>query len=258
MKLDDNPLRVVQITDTHLFADPRRCLMGCDSQASLERVLAHLRSQADPPDVLLATGDLVHDDQPDGYRRLAALLEAFQVPVFCLPGNHDDPGLMATHLNQGWVRTLSHSLQGGWALLFLNTRVPGSASGHLADLELQRLSADLERFRHLPTLVCLHHNPVPVGSTGLDRMRVDNGAQLLELLAGHAQVKALLWGHVHQVYDAWYQHIRLLASPSTSAQFLAFSNGFDLDSQAPGFRWLQLWRDGRLDTGVVRIPETTA
>ena len=48
-------------------------------------------------------------------------------------------------------------------------------------------------------------------------------------------------------------HMRLLASPSTCVQFAPGSEEFQVDSEAPGYRWLRLLPDGRLETGVSRV-----
>ena len=47
--------------------------------------------------------------------------------------------------------------------------------------------------------------------------------------------------------------LRLLASPSTCVQFAPGSEEFQVDRSAPGYRWLRLHADGRLDTGVSRV-----
>jgi Icc protein len=44
-----------------------------------------------------------------------------------------------------------------------------------------------------------------------------------------------------------------MASPSTCIQFAPNSEDFKLDERAPGYRWLRLHDDGRIETGVSRI-----
>jgi len=50
--------------------------------------------------------------------------------------------------------------------------------------------------------------------------------------------------------------VRLLASPSTCVQFAPGSESFKVDDQPPGYRWLTLHTDGRIETGVSRVRET--
>ncbi|HDL7062596.1 TPA: 3',5'-cyclic-AMP phosphodiesterase, partial [Yersinia enterocolitica] len=50
----------------------------------------------------------------------------------------------------------------------------------------------------------------------------------------------------------WYGK-RLLASPSTCVQFKPHCTNFTLDTVAPGWRYLDLLPDGRLETEVRRL-----
>jgi Icc protein len=73
------------------------------------------------------------------------------------------------------------------------------------------------------------------------------------LLNRYSNVKVVLWGHVHQAFDQLMQGIRWLAAPSTCVQFTPHSDDFAVDDQAPGYRWLRLYDDGQLETGVSRV-----
>ena len=47
--------------------------------------------------------------------------------------------------------------------------------------------------------------------------------------------------------------MRLLSVPSTCVQFKPHSKDFAVDDVAPGYRWLDLHEDGRIDTEVSRV-----
>jgi len=47
----------------------------------------------------------------------------------------------------------------------------------------------------------------------------------------------------------------MLASPSTSVQFLPDSDEFSVDTRPPGYRWLNLHPDGTIETGVERVED---
>ena len=76
---------------------------------------------------------------------------------------------------------------------------------------------------------------------------------LFAVLDRFEQVRAVLWGHVHQEIDQRRNGVRLIASPSTCIQFEPGSEDFKVGEQAPGYRWLRLLPDGGLDTGVERV-----
>ena len=67
----------------------------------------------------------------------------------------------------------------------------------------------------------------------------------------HPGLRAILWGHVHQASDRVRQGVRLLSTPSTCAQFLPGSATFAMDTRPPGYRWLDLHDDGRIETRIV-------
>ena len=70
------------------------------------------------------------------------------------------------------------------------------------------------------------------------------------IIDSHAHVRAVVWGHVHQAYDGRRGDVRLLATPSTGAQFLPKSDRYAVDSRPPAYRHFDLHSDGRIDTAV--------
>ena len=148
---------------------------------------------------------------------------------------------------------------GVWQILLLNSQVPGEVGGRLGPGDLDRLQRALVAARDasLHTLVCLHHQPVPVGCEWLDEQMVEDADALLSSLRDFAGVKGVLWGHVHQEIDRQWEGVRLLASPSTCVQFAPGSKGFRADDQPPGYRWLDLHDNGHIATGVSRVTDVT-
>lgn len=247
------PLHVLQLTDTHLSADPAATLMGVEVLASLRRVVAAARQDCPRPAAVIATGDLVHDESAAGYRLLAGTLAALNAPVYCLPGNHDDPALMRAVLRGSAARYADQWVAGRWLLLFLNTAQPGQVAGYLTARELTRVRESLRRRPGHFALLCLHHPPVAIGSPWLDAIALQNGAELLELVAEHPQVRGVIWGHAHQEYETEWRGARLFGTPSTCVQFLPGAAHCTADSRPPGYRWLHLHEDGRIDSGVRRL-----
>jgi Icc protein len=247
-------LRVLQLTDTHLYANPVGTLLGVNTLDSFERVIRHFRDCHWPLDLLLATGDLVHDASSQGYAKIGRTLAGFGVPVFCLPGNHDEPAVMRAHLRGEGVSTDTVLDHGDWRFVMLDSVIPGEEGGRLEDDELRRLDeALMDNNRH--TLVCMHHQPVKVGSAWIDTMAIENPEPLFEIIDRHPQVRGILWGHVHQTFDARRNAVRLMASPSTCVQFAPHIDEFQVDEEPPGFRLLALLPDGTIRSEVVRIDE---
>ena len=246
------PLRVVQITDLHLKVKPGSQLWGTDVDANLNAVLAHIRQRNPAPDFVLATGDLV-GDEPNAYDRLLQVLEPLGAPIYCLPGNHDFPAVMSRTLRGGMMRWQRYLVADHWQFVLLDSSFPGTPDGHLASGELALLDTVLATDSERHTLVCLHHNPLPVGSGWLDTMTVSNGAALFAVLDRYPQVRAVVWGHIHSEFASRRGNVQLLAAPATSVQFKLDAPEPQVDHFPPGYRWFELYPDGALKTGVERV-----
>jgi Icc protein len=245
-------VRLIQFTDPHLYGDASRALYGVPTLPALSATLEHARARDWPPDALLVTGDLVQDDA-GGYSHFCELFGALGVPVLCLPGNHDDARAMRAVLaREPFVLRGSVDL-GGWRIVLLDSCIPGRASGALGSAELAGLDRALEDAGTRHCLVCLHHHPVAMGSRWLDQVGLTNAAEFLSVIDAHRNVRAIVWGHVHQSHDVLRKGVRLLATPSTFSQFLPHTDKYAADSRPPAYRTLELRSDGSLLTEVVWV-----
>ena len=242
--------RLLQITDLHLFGDTGRTLYGVETARSLQRVLEQAFAPGTPrPDAIVVTGDVADDLSPAAYANFHAALEPWRLPVYCVPGNHDAPALMSQALGAGRFQFGGRARFGAWDALFVDTHVDGRPEGCVAPAELARVDRELAAMRG-PVLLCLHHPPLPVGSAWLDAVGLENADALLAVIDRHASVRAVLCGHVHQAFDRSRNGVRVLATPSTCAQFMPGTERCVMDLEPPGYRWLELLDDGGLRTEV--------
>ena len=251
------PVRLVQFTDLHLQGAADARLKGVATLPTLEATLAAAQARHAPWEAVLLTGDLVNDDA-GGYARVRALFGGSTVPVYCLPGNHDELAAMRQALVSRPFQILGSACHGEWLLVMLDSCVAGAAGGRLAASELGRLEAALSQHPDRHALICLHHHPLPLGSRWLDSVALANPEALFAVLDRHPQVRALLWGHVHQAWEGERRGVRLLATPSTCLQFKPDSDAFAVDVRPPAYRWLELSADGRLDTGIEWVAQERA
>ncbi|HGX94310.1 MAG TPA: 3',5'-cyclic-AMP phosphodiesterase [Candidatus Tenderia sp.] len=246
------PLNIAQISDSHLYADLDSGLYGLNSHHALREVVA-LAAQRQP-ELLLLTGDLVHDETATGYRHLRRAVAPLNAPGLCIPGNHDDLKLMReVFAEEAGLRCDKSIRLGNWQIILLNSQVAGKVSGYLAQEELDFLELSLTKYPRHHALVCMHHQPVAVGSQWLDQIGLANADQLFAVVDRHPQVKALVWGHVHQAFDEQRNGVRLLATPATCIQFKPKADEFALDLKTPGYRWFRLHQNGHLDSAVERL-----
>jgi Icc protein len=228
--------------------------MGVDTEQSLRDALAAALAEANVPDLALLTGDLVQDATPETYDRLATILAALPCPAYCLPGNHDEPRLMAERLGAAGIHTRDCIETGGWRIVCLDSTVPRSPGGRLADAELEKLERLLAEDGTSPTLIALHHHPIPSNSAWMDTMQLENAPAFFAALERHSCVRGVIFGHVHQAMDATLNGLRLLGTPSTCFQFKPLQTEFSLDAVPAGYRWIELGDDGHIDTRMVRLP----
>ncbi len=247
--------RLLQISDPHLFADPEGDLLGQRTRLTLEGVLNLAGAKFGATDRVLLTGDLTQDASPAAYRYLADRCGRLGLPCHALPGNHDDPAEMARSLGAGPIDIPRQIDCGPWHLIMLDSTLAGKEGGHLTADSLHWLASALTARPQAPTLLALHHQPVPVGSPWLDEIGLNNAADLFAILDHQPQVRGLVFGHIHQAFSAERKGVALLGAPSTCIQFLPGSKDFALDAATPGYRWLELHPDGGIDTGIERIAD---
>jgi hypothetical protein len=124
---------------------------------------------------------------------------------------------------------------GNWCIVLIDTHVPGEDGGAIAREALEDLDATLSAQADRHVLICLHHHPVAIGSAWLDALGITNRDSLFAVINRHRNVRALLWGHVHQSFDEHSGDLRLLATPTVSVRR---TDALPLRLAAAGPRWL--------------------
>jgi 3',5'-cyclic-AMP phosphodiesterase len=241
-------MHILQITDPHLYGSAAGKLRGVETDASLNSVLDDAFARVPDFAALLVTGDLVQDDK-SGYLRFRSIFGNIKKPVLCIPGNHDEPEAMRAELNCAPFKICGEHEIGDWQFVMLDSYDPGHVGGRLTQSELARLDAALGR-SNKHAMVCLHHHPIPMGSRWLDGVGLAESDDFWRVIDTHATVRSVVWGHVHQDYDGKRGNVRLIATPSTGAQFLPKSDRYAVDSRPPAYRQFALHADGRIETRV--------
>lgn len=250
-------IKLVQITDPHLFTNKEGQLLGVNTISSLQSVLDDILSNDFSAHLLLATGDISQDYSPESYRTFVNEVAKLNIPCHYLPGNHDDPRLMHLHMQGEHVFGQKRILIGQWQILMLDSTLRTKPGGFLPKEELDLVDEAIASYPNHHTLIAMHHNPIPAHCSWLDQHWLANGDEFLEHVGKYSQVKGILWGHIHQELNSEYQisgHvINLMATPSTCIQFKPKSAIFALDSLQPGYRLLELNPDGSIVSKVNRV-----
>ncbi len=241
-------ITLAQITDTHLFADKNALMRGCPTWESL-RVVVQAIAQAQP-DLVLLTGDLADQGEGKAYRHLVELLEPLNLPIYWIPGNHDDGSKMASMLTGENFCSEKTFRLGSWRLLLLDSVLVESqiGQGALSEASWNWLENQLENHGDQPTLIALHHHPLRIGIDWMDMMQLQESDRFQSLIARFPQVKLVLFGHIHAQYFQRLGTVDYRGTPSTCIQVA------DLDDEnRPGFRLIHLAEDGTYKTQVQRV-----
>ncbi len=260
-------MRILHITDLHILADPGAHMLGVDTFVTLKSVLAELRSITPMPNMIIATGDLSEDGTVKSYKRLRTLLVDLDLPVFVLPGNHDDVDHIQEGLTGGPIKMEFLHHVGGWGFVFLNSQIVGQSNGRVSDSEMKKLKAVLNENPDRPFLISVHHTSVrPCPDEDCHLL---NTGDLLSIVERHPNARAVIGGHTHTEAIVDHKHLRLMTTPSTCIQCVhptaeEFHSSKDRsklhkwDSSFLGFRFLDIMPDGQIETVVHKIvsPET--
>ena len=92
-------------------------------------------------------------------------------------------------------------------------------------------------------------------SRWLDTVGLDNADDFLDIIDAAGNVRAVVFGHVHQAFDETHRGIRIIGTPSTCAQFLPRSDTFAIDDRPPAYRRITLTPDGGVDTELIWLEE---
>jgi Icc protein len=247
-------IRILQISDSHILGQKPSIFLDIYSLENFKAVIAEVKKDINEirPKLLVFTGDLSHDQSELSYQYIAEEITNLACPIAVIPGNHDDPAVMAKVLNHQQKEFIFNN----WHIMLLNSFYAGHESGFLNNAELAFLQHGLQKYPHKHTLIFLHHHVVPTGSEWLDPMGVENHKAILAILHKHKNVKIVASGHGHQDVMAKYNNIEFFISPATSLQFKKNSKILRLDTLRPGFRWFNLYADGKYETGVNRVRHT--
>lgn len=225
---------IAHISDLHVRGDGEPLKGIVDSQAALAGCLLHVRELFPQPDLVLATGDLANKGLDQDYVALRRLFDGIQVPVYIVPGNHDDRDKVREVFGDwGYLprdgRFLHYVVEDRpLRLIGLDTVVAGADGGEMCPERLAWLEARLEEAPGRPTLIFMHHAPFITSITSMDKTAFEGAAEMEAIVRRFPNVEAVVCGHMHrQMYRRWGG---TLASVAPS---VAFQIALDLTPGAP-------------------------
>ncbi|HEU5019934.1 MAG TPA: metallophosphoesterase [Pseudolabrys sp.] len=194
---------IAQISDTHIALDTP----DADRRlGDFARTITDINALDPAPDVIVHSGDVVHNGRRDEYAEAAAILATACAPVYVLPGNKDDrTNLRRTFSPHGYLAPDSDFIDYTVEdypvrLIALDTLSSSSNKGEFCRERALRLVDMIDRETTKPIAVFTHHPPFEV-TVGPDPFHFETANAMARLRRGvqHAgRVVAVFSGHVHR------------------------------------------------------------
>jgi len=205
---------LAQISDTHVRADD-----GGAAADKLKRALAQARAYE--ADLVLITGDLVNAERADEYAVFAEAIADPGLPLYVMPGNHDDRGQLRAALPRHAYLPrdglLSFTIENfPVRIVAVDQIVPGETHGMLTEAHAAWLDRTLAAEPAKPTIVALHHPPFRTHDRLFDKIGLRDGELFNSVIARHRQVARVICGHHHRVAIGQSAHAPVIVAPSTS------------------------------------------
>jgi 3',5'-cyclic-AMP phosphodiesterase len=215
---------IAQISDPHIRAG---ATAQPDDQSAdhLQRAVQHLSQLPASPDVVIVTGDCVNSGSVAEYERFRELLRPLAMPVYVIPGNHDDRANLQASFGPQGAAPLAGFVQyvvdlSTMRLIALDTNIPGQGAGYLCAERLGWLEQRLAEAPERPTVLFMHHPPFPTGLAAFDQIGLANADALGAIVARHPQVERIVAGHVHSSMLRRFYGTVAMTCPSTAYQLL--------------------------------------
>ncbi|WP_454195019.1 metallophosphoesterase [Nocardia sp. Marseille-Q1738] len=204
---------VAQVSDTHFD-------LGTRNADRVQRVLAFLAGLRRRPDAILVTGDITDSGKPEQYAEAKLAFET-EIPLYAIPGNHDDRAGFRTALlgepTSGAPINRVHRI-GDLTIALLDSSIPGEAGGRLSEETYGWLRGVLAAApAGKPILLALHHPPARLHSPIVDEISLADPQRLADLVAADERIVAVLTGHAHSSATTTFAGRPLLVAPSTAS-----------------------------------------
>lgn len=233
---------IVQISDTHLFGDKNRKINGSNSYENLKKVINSILFLQEKPEIVVVTGDISQDCTFESYQHMANLLNSCKVEYCILPGNHDNVDILNKVFEYELIKDKADYFLEfkKWLFYIIDTSHYPDDGGELSKDQIVSFENILHQNKNMPTLVFMHHHPVLVNSSWIDKMILKDANEFNKIIKTNPQIKAVLFGHIHQVFEKNVDGTFYGSAPATCYQVVPNTKMFAIEKLTPGYRLIEL------------------
>ena len=214
---------IAQISDPHVLQKGELLSDQVDTCERLRRCVECINQFKPAIDIVIASGDLIHNGTIEEYQSLKDILSQLNIPIYLIPGNHDDrDNLRQVFNNHDYFEDnefLHYAIEKyPIRLIGLDTLIPGEMGGELCEKRLAWLERKLSEEPEKPTIIFMHHPPFDVGIVCMDLINCANKEGLEDIVLQHPQVLRVLSGHVHRHISVRFANTVGIVAPSSATQ----------------------------------------
>ncbi len=256
---------IAQITDSHIVPKGTHWKNEPETEIAsrLSRAIDFLNSLNPRPDVVIFTGDAVDEGDLKSYQHFRELIEPLKIPLFVIPGNHDDREIMRKSFSDLFYMPklgfLHYAIEDfPIRLIGLDTLLEGEDYGQFCEQRLSWLEKTLESAHKKATLIFMHHPPIKVGKKAFDTKYTCYLVPGFEnLIRKDDSVLGIVAGHYHHLCASAFGGKPCFVAPSLApTHYFAHPDDDDptaLELDDPAIT-LHKWLGGNaVSTHVVRI-----
>ncbi|MEP2942300.1 MAG: metallophosphoesterase [Hyphomicrobiales bacterium] len=203
---------IAQISDTHITLDAP----DADQRIrDFEAVIADINALDPAPDIIIHSGDIVHNGLREEYSKALEILSKAHAPVYGMVGNKDDRAMMRSVFSDAdYMTTNSDFIEYviddfPIKLIILDTKHANNNLGDFCSVRMRNLGDMINTEATKPIAVFTHHPPceVTVGPHPMHFESMQTMNNLRQVLKDCGRVIGVFCGHVHRATVGYIEDI---------------------------------------------------
>jgi 3',5'-cyclic AMP phosphodiesterase CpdA len=207
---------IVHLSDLHFSAN------GGLAEENLDKLVHDIKKIERKPDLILVSGDLVHQERSDYYEKVFSYLDKIGVPYFVVPGNHDNSIELMDYMKKNVpehpkseIKNHFHYVCDDFPLriIAMDSYKKNCHNGSISKEGIEWLKEKLEDGK--PSVILLHHYPDYTGMPSFDNLEENWFENIQSVIADNKdKIKLIASGHLHLNYNSQINGVNVVSAPS--------------------------------------------